>query len=197
MIIQRRAIAFLPLALLLAPGCAKYQYLLQDPAIPSGVAAAPIVVAANDDVLHELTPITYRLRTVEGRLVIRALNSSDQPLRLLGAKSAIVDPTGQARPIPPQALPPGAFLKLILPPIRPAFIANAGPSRSYAGPGLSRREFGFDDDASPPTRYEYRDAGQTYWDWQGETTVTLTLTYARPDNSEFTHTLLLSRRRAD
>lgn len=173
--------------LLLLPACARYEYDLVQPRVEQPR------IGTKDDLLLDLTPVRYHLLTVDNRLTLRAFNSSPGTLELVGVRSSVVDPTGQARPISSQPIPSGAFVKLIMPPIRPEFVSDSGSRVYYGyGPGLSRSEYGFGYD-EPPTRYTLRDGNQNYWDWKGETPITLTLVYKQADNSELTHTLRIQR----
>lgn len=172
--------------LLLLPACVKYEYDLLSPQVGEPR------IGSKEALLLELAPVRYHLLTVDNRLTIRAFNNAPATLELVGVKSSVVDPEGQARALPSQPIPPGAFAKLILPPIRPEFVSNSGARVGYGyGPGLGRSEFGFGYDE--PSRYTLRDGNQTYWDWKGETGVTLTLVYKQSDGSELNHTLKIHR----
>lgn len=187
----------LPLLVLISIGCTRYEYDVISPRTGPELLTA----GTEDDVVLDLAPLRYRLRTVENRLVVRIFNPTAERLVLVGAKSSVIDPEGQARPVRTQALPPGAHLKLILPPVRPQYVASGGGSGvgvrgggAYAGPGMGRGEFGLGYDE--PTVYTLRDGGEVYWDWRGETQAKLSLVFAREGGEEFGQEVVLGKRKA-
>lgn len=172
---------------LLTASCAKYEYDVIQPKV------AEPHVDPKHDVAYDAGPVSYRFTNYDSRLVVRIYNQTEDKLEIAGSHSAVVDPTGQSHPVPTQPIPPHAFVRLVLPPVRPQFVTNGGPA--VYGPGLNRGEFGFGGYYDEPRTYTLRDDGQTYWDWDGETTARLTVTIrqgARETTQEFT----LGRRRA-
>ena len=99
--------------LLSAGGCASYEYNLVQPADLSRH------IDTKTDQVITLSPLQYRLRTVDSRLVMRIYNQSHAPIELAGAQSTVVDPEGQSHPLPSQAIAPDSFIKLIFPPVPP------------------------------------------------------------------------------
>lgn len=218
-----RPLAFSLLLAGLLTGCTTYEYDVLQARAPGVTIPPPMTgnepsnrAGTKDDLIIDIDPIRYYCRSVDNRLVIRAFNRSADTVQLVGVRSAVVDPSGQARPIRSQSIPPGAFVKLILPPVRPEFVSDGGVriGGGYGyGPGLSRSEFGvgYYDGYEGPARYTLRDAGDVYWDWKSETEAKLILVYTRgatlPSASpatmpseagqgEFTHELLFGRRKA-
>ena len=64
-------------------------------------------------------------------------NPTGDAITLLGDQSSVVDPRGQSHPLRTQSIAPAAFIKLILPPMRPVYRAN--PSIGIGvGVGFSR-----------------------------------------------------------
>jgi hypothetical protein len=174
-------------------GCTNYVYDVVKPTIETPV------VGKVDDVVFTAEPVRYRMRVVDNRLVIRVFNATMEPVELVGTRSAIVDPSGQSRPVRGQTIPPGAFAKLILPPIRPEFVSDTGfrleSSSGGYGPGLGRSEFGYD---SPgvPTEYRLRDGGEFYWEWTGDGPARVILVFVH-EGKETTQELVFSRRKAE
>jgi hypothetical protein len=187
-------------------GCARYGFTVIDPPDIAGP------VGESDDTVYRRDLVEYRLRAVDGRLVLRLLNVTDAPLILSGEKSAIVDPTGQSRPVSGQSIEPGSFIKLILPPPRPT-IERTGPSihigagyryGAYHRSGGQYRDRGdryrhgasgygryayydpFLHDELTSTRYYrvYDDANPFYWSWSGEGTVRLRLVYGQAGRND-------------
>src|SRR5687768_17048777 len=114
----------LPLLLMsmLATACARYEYDVVAPPQAAGH------VGTKDDHRFALDPLEYRLRTVDNRLVMRVYNPTEASVTLLGARSTVVDPDGQSRPLQTQTIAPGGtFIKLIFPPPRPRYY-RGGPT---------------------------------------------------------------------
>lgn len=175
-------------------GCAQYEFDVIKPPLAPGEQR----IGTKDDVVFEIEPIRYRMRTVENRLVIRAFNPNAEPVELVGSQSAVVDPTGQSRPVKGQVLPPGAFVKLILPPMPPEYVSDdgvrvGGMGGAGYGPAVGRAEFGLGgyDQAA---EYTLRDGGQVYWDWDGETEVRVVLVFKMGEKT-FNHELQFGKRK--
>src|SRR5688572_26779464 len=103
-----------------AGGCARYEYDLVEP------RELTRHIGGNVDQAVEIDPLTYRLRSVDNRLVIRVYNNTDDSIELLGDKSTVVDPNGQSHPLRSQSIAPRSFMKLILPPPRPQVYDRGG-----------------------------------------------------------------------
>ena len=181
-----RLLALIPLLCFLT-GCAHYEYdLVQPPGLRRHIAT-------KTDTVVTLDPLEYRLRTVENRLVMRIFNPTDEPVQLLGDKSAVVDPSGQGHPLRSQAIVPHSFVKFVFPPLRPR-VYDPGPTfgigigtrigRAY-GPGYYPP---FDE----PRYFYVVDDDNRYWDWDGQTDVRVTLVYQRADK-QFKHEMTFHR----
>ena len=187
----RRAAAVVVVAVVLIPllgGCARYEY---DLVAPPELARH---VGTKADEVVRLDPLEYRFRTVENRLVMSVFNPTSDPITLLGGQSYVVAPSGQSHPLRVRTIAPGAFIRLVLPPMRPYF-RSSGPTFGIGlGVGISSRRYygrGFypgpfhDPFWDEPRYYTYYDeADATYWDWRGETDVRVNLVYQRAGNSE-------------
>ncbi|HEY7086605.1 MAG TPA: hypothetical protein VH518_00870 [Tepidisphaeraceae bacterium] len=184
-------------ALLLAGGwligCTQYEY---DVVRPPELAQH---VGAKEDVVIQLDPLEYRLRTVENRLVMRIYNHTDDAMTLVGQRSSVVDPDGQSHPLPTLSMPPGSFIKLILPPPAPVIETNPTFGIGVSGGfGDSRRrgypydpEYGL---ADGPRYFTVYDNGQFYWDWKGEGSIRLNLAFDRGGKT-FEHEFVIGRRK--
>lgn len=189
---------------LLVTGCTRYEYdIVQPPDLARHIGK-------NADATVTIEPITYRMRTVDNRLVVRAYNDSDQPIELLGAKSSVVDPGGQSHPLPigrgGQTIEPRSFVKLILPPPRPR-VYDSGPTFGF-GIGMHAHHFHhhhhhrhrphrmYVDPYPHEPRYfaVYDENDPTYWDWRGVGEARLTLTYRRGEE-EFRHAFTFRRQK--
>lgn len=176
-------------------GCAKYEY---DITRPEEVAQH---VGTQADVVFKRDPLEYRWRTYENRLVLRVFNPTDQPITLIGDRSSAVDPEQESHPLATQTIAPNSFIKLILPPLRPR-IERSGPSFGigvgtvigsgrYRRPGVAPYPY-----YPPEPRYlTVYDGSALYWDWQGATSVRLTLVFQLSDSSTFAHEFVLARRK--
>jgi hypothetical protein len=189
----------------LGNGCAKYEYDLAQPA----EHARHIGKGVDQSVTIE--PITYRMRTVDNRLVIRAYNDTDEPIELLGDKSSVVDPSGQSHPLRGQSVAPHSFVKLILPPPRPQYYdpspnvgfgigygmrvnadtPNSLPDRTAFHTHENAFEPYFRDTPQYATVYDESDA--FYWDWKGGGEARLSLVFRKANKDEFTHTFVFRR----
>jgi hypothetical protein len=145
-------------------GCTSYRYEIATPGGPSGIVekAADLVIPA--------PPGEIRVRQVENYCVLMIENPSTQPITLDGGESTLVDPAGEARAVATQLVPPGAFTKIVMPPLRQ--IAPRGPE--------FRIGFGMHVQAAEPldapvaAKYmQYSDGPVEFWEWSGEGVVRL------------------------
>src|SRR5438045_534703 len=101
--------------LLLAGGCAKYEFdLTQPPDLATHVGRDKETILKRDE-------LEYRMLSVDGRLLMHLVNPTDDPIELLGPQSTAVDPAGQSHPFRSQTIAPHSFIKLVLPPLRPVY----------------------------------------------------------------------------
>lgn len=149
-----------------------------------------------------LDPLEYRMQSAEGRLVIKIFNPTADTILLLGRLSTVVDGGDQSHPLVDQTIAPGSFVKLILPPLRPRLepsgprfgigfgvIAYRAPARPFRQAMAHHR---YDDQ---PRYYSVYDADDpTYWDWEGESDMRLTLIFRR-GNDEFKHEFAFHRKK--
>jgi hypothetical protein len=193
-------IALLPLALVAGGGCAHYEYDLvapQDLARRIGSGAFETV---------RVDPLEYRLRTVENRLVMEIYNPDRDPVTVVGERSYVVDPRGQSHPVRGQTAAPNAYIRMILPPMRPGYYQSHpsiglgvgfGFSSAHHYGGFGGRYPGYYDPFfyDEPRYYTYYDESDaTYFNWEGETDARLHLVYQRgPDT--FTHDFTFHRKK--
>ena len=116
-------------AILLATGCAKYDYVLLEP------GDGEQLIVRDKRLVVPQEPMTYRLGRVDGRLLVRIANPTDEPIRIVGERSYVVDPEGETHPIGGGTIAPHAYIDLILPP--PPQVYRSYP-RYHFGAGLGR-----------------------------------------------------------
>ena len=203
------------LALVVLTGCARYEYDLVEP------RELTRHIGRNVDQAVEIEPLTYRLRSVDNRLVMRIYNTTDDSVELLGDKSSVVDPAGQSHPLRSMSIAPKSFIKLIFPPPRPR-VYDSGPTfgvgvgygmRVDALPGEppeglpDRRDFhthynGWEPYFRDEPQYLAASAGAAapvydesdsyYWDWKGGGEARVNLVYTRGE-SEIRHAFVFRR----
>ena len=102
------------LLVVLATGCARYEYDVIEPPDLAGHVGGKSWVA-----LRRAHDLEYRLRSADNRLVMRVYNRGAQRVKLLGHDSVIVDPRGESHPMPGVTIPPGSYVQRIFPPPLP------------------------------------------------------------------------------
>lgn len=150
-------------------GCASYQYQI---VAPDGSSR---IVPVDQDLTLDASPARLQMRIVENRCVVLIQNPQDKPISLEGGQSALVDPNGRSRVIASQLIPPGAHVKLVLPPLR-EYVQPRGPQ---IGIGFGMRVDAADHtDAPVRARYLQIGAGpMEYWEWDGAGVVSLVLSF--------------------
>lgn len=155
-------------------GCSTYNYDILQP------ESAHLRITTSDWQTLPSGPVSYHFRAVESHLVIQIYNTTSDPLRLLGDRSYIVTPSSQSIPLDTQTIAPGAFAKLILPPVQP--IIHTGPAIGIGfGYSTGRVYRAYPEDFYNPAfaepRMLYVETPANYWEWDGETNVTLHLVF--------------------
>lgn len=179
--------------LLLAGGCATFEYDLVQPA-----SVARHIGSKNEEIIT-LDSIEYRMITVDNRLVMRAYNTNDQPMTLNGDRSVLVDPDGQSHPLRTMTIAPRSFVKLILPPL-PTRVERVGPSIGIGvggvfGSARRARYYGYDYYGYDAPRYMViYDNDAYFWTWTNEGEVRLTLAYEQGQTS-VRHEFVIARRK--
>jgi hypothetical protein len=187
-------------------GCARYEFeVLEPPEFRTHVGRTKQTAT---DVRRE--PFDYHMRAYEGRLVMNVYNNDEEPIELLGDHSFVVDPEGESHPLSGAVIAPKAYVKLILPPLRPYY--RTEPRFGFGlGIGVSHYDFHrhhhhrhfrgprFRQSLEP----EVWDMGRTYfhvngpaslfWEWEGESTIRLRLTYRRQNDETFFHEFVIRR----
>ena len=78
--------------LLLAGGCARYEYdLVEPPDLAAHIGRDAQTIIKRDE-------LEYRMQVVDNRLLMYVVNSTDDQIDLIGAQSTAVDPAGQSHP---------------------------------------------------------------------------------------------------
>jgi len=173
-------------------GCARFEYdIVSPPEMAQHVGTQSDVVLSRD-------PLQYRLISAENHLIMRIFNPTGERIQLLGSQSVAVDPQGQSHPLQNLAIAPNAFVKLILPPMKPQ-VAPSGPvigiGVGFAGAyGLGYSDPFYDSMWQRPRYYAVYDAENTYlWDWEGESEVRLTLVFQRGEQKPFSQEFVFHR----
>jgi len=185
--------SFLLVLLLLAGGCAKYEFDLVEPA---DLAAH---VGRDKETVIKRDELEYRMQAVENRLLMFIVNSTDDAIELIGPESTAVDPGGQSHPFRSQSIAPHSYVKLILPPLRPYY--RAGPTFGF-GLGIhGSREpdplwLRFDDPLWEEPMYVavYDETDTLYWSWEGESEARIRLTFKR-GREMFHHNFVFRRKK--
>ena len=179
--------------LLLAGGCARYEFdLVEPPDLTMHVGRDKESVVKRDE-------LEYRMLAVENRLLMFVVNSTDDAIELIGPESTAVDPAGQSHPFRSQSIAPHSFVKLILPPMRPYY--RAGPTfgfglgiHAYRGRGAFGDGF-YDPFWDEPRYFAVVDENDTvYWNWEDEGEARVRLTYRRGKES-FHHDFTFRRKK--
>jgi hypothetical protein len=172
-------------------GCYHYEYRIVSP--PDFQRR---IFADRELVVHR-DPMEYRFLAEQDLLVIRIFNPTQEPIQLLGQQSSVVDPHGQSHPLLGQVIPPGAYIKLILPPM-PRYEVVSAPHASVGfGFGYGFHHHGYyggwyapiwyDPGWDEPRYVAVYEPGQSYWRWDGPGDVRLILTLQRGPNQPVTH----------
>lgn len=187
--------SFVLILLLLSGGCARYEFDLVEP------ADLATHIGRDREAIFKRDELEYRMQTVDSRLLMYVVNSTDEQIDLIGPQSTAVDPAGQSHPFRSQSIAPHSFVKVILPPMRPYY--RAGPSFGigvgihayrgrypYWGRGL------YDPFWDEPRYFAVVDETDTlYWNWEGESEARIRLTYRR-GREEFHHNFVFRRKKA-
>lgn len=156
-------------------GCAGYEYdLVQPKALARHIGSK---TAAN----VTQTPLNYSFEAVENHLVIWVRNPTADPIRILGDRSVVVDPSGQSHPLQSQTIAADSYVKLILPPLHTYVYGYGPPVIIWAGGGdgeaVFRRGFYYND--GPDWVVTPDPLDPTYFTWDGQTNLRLILSFER------------------
>ncbi|MGE5609021.1 MAG: hypothetical protein ACM359_07190 [Bacillota bacterium] len=164
-------------------GCTQYEFNLTEPA---DVAQH---IGHKEPITLTREPVRYQLQAYESRLVLIVRNPTDSAIEFLGDQSYVVDPNGQSHPFPNQTIAANSFIKLILPPLLPAYRTEPGFGVGV-GFGVSQVDpygpSGSDPIHSWSDPYDYREPlyfsladsnTNHYWSWNKESAIRLRLTY--------------------
>jgi len=111
--------------LLFVAGCAHYEFDLTHP------PEMATHIGTQSDAVVDPAPMQYRMRADENHLVVRVLNPTEDPIRLVGDQSSVVDPSEQSHALRSGTIESHSFVQLVLPP--EPYLADAGaPEMDYA-----------------------------------------------------------------
>jgi len=162
----------------LQSGCATYEYNIVQP------EDLRSHIGRNIDQIVKRTPLEYRLRSYDNRLIMRIFNDTDDPISLLGDRSFVVSPDGQSHPLRSQTIAPRSFIKIILPPPKPQFY-DPGPTLGVGfGTAVgvhSHPHYHYNAPLYGGPRYlnVYDEDHPLYWDWKEQTDISMTLVFQR------------------
>ena len=186
--------SFLFASLLIAGGCARYEFDLVEP------ADLATHIGQNKESIVKRDELEYQFQAVDNRLLVYIVNSTDDAIELIGPQSTAVDPAGQSHPFRSQSIAPHSYVKLILPPLRPYY--RSGPT---FGVGLGIHAYrgrdpfwpGFYDPFWEEPRYftVVDETDTLYWSWEDESEARVRLTFRR-GKEMFHHNFLLKRKKA-
>jgi hypothetical protein len=166
-----RLMVLTPLIALLG-GCASYEYDLVRPEAHAGH------IGTKESQRITMDNVEYVMKSSNDHLVIDAYNRGEEPMKLIGDDSTAIDPKGESHPLRSRTIPPGSFVRLILPPPPPQ-IQRSGPTFGFGvgvvGSRFHHRDFGYggiNDFYEPgPTYYAVYDSSDaTLWRWEGDRT---------------------------
>lgn len=182
-------------AALLSTGCVHYEYdIVSPPELRQHIGA-------KEQVRLKVEPLEYRMISYEDHLVIEVFNPTADNIQFIGEQSTAVDPSGQSHPLRGQAIPPGSYMKLVLPPVvhyqtDPGPHIGFGIGVGYVHGGPWRDGLGFDQEMWDEPRYvAVVEPGVGYWEWNGESDARLMLTFQRGNEKPFTHSWVFHRKK--
>lgn len=193
---MRFSLPAVALLVMLAGGCAQYQYdIVSPPEMAQHVGTKQAVVLSRP-------PLQYRLISYDNHLVIRIYNPTNDPIRLLGDESSLVDPQGQSHPLRSRTIAPHSYIKLILPPMPPE-VVSYGPTfglglgwgyAPYWGAGYYDPFYG-PMWSEPYYQRVYNADSPEYWTWRGQTNVRLNLVFQQDQQKPFSQDFVFHRRK--
>lgn len=154
----------------LAAGCARYEYdIVQPPELARHIGKEQVSI--------DQPPLRFHLLSYDSRLVLRIENTSDEPVLLLAEQSWIVIPDGESLPLQQQTIAPGAFVKLILPPLRTRY-ERRGPTIGIGFGVSSGGSVGTGVGVGTPLRTRtYVREEEAWWDWEADEEVRMRLVF--------------------
>ena len=193
------------LLLLLAGGCARYEFVV--------VAPVDRIVPDAQRVVVSLEPLEYRMTSLEDEfLIVRVSNPSEETVYIIDDRSYVVDPDGETHPLGGGIIAPHASTTLVLPPPPKVYQVRSpygsrwrfGYDRWYDRPlhhGAGRRfgdhryhdPFYYDRFYDYPRTYYVTEYPPGYWEWKTGR-ARLHLAYRKGD-ATFDHQLVFLRRR--
>jgi hypothetical protein len=178
---------FCCVAALCAGGCAHYGFNISG----EGGQQALHVGESGETLLAD-DPLRYRLRAVDGRLVMLIDNPTADPIELLGDKSRVTDPDNVDHPLHGQIIAPLSSIKEVLPPLE-NFSDEPSPSAPEPGNPYGRSGFIATPNLGAATPTGSNSAGNNYlWQWNDESDIRLDLVFQQGQH-EFEQRFIIHR----
>jgi hypothetical protein len=183
--------------ILCVAGCASYQFdLVRPPAFAQHIGNTPTNVP--------LDPLIYQLQSLENRLIMLIRNPTNDAITLLPDRSVIIDPDGRSHPVLAQTIAPSSYIELIFPPPFPVeeyddygpdwVGAGGGGYWHYRHHGYYRPGYYYGFYGGPEYVTVYDPNDPTYFEWNGETDLRMTLSFDR-NGKRFDHSFVFHRRK--
>jgi len=189
-----RTAVFCSLTLLLVSGCARYEYVLVQPAQFSRTITGERTRIA-------YAPMEYEFAEEDDHLVMAAINPTAEPVRIVQSKSFLVSPDGESHPLPASLIAPRSYKAMLLPPEPPAYRASPsfsigfGVGHFFGGPHFGTG-FGYHDYIYGGPRHYQQVNASDHWPWETGP-VRMRLSFEQGTTNTFEHDFLIERRKVE
>jgi len=179
--------------LLIAAGCAQYEYVLVKPS-----PFARTITKEKTRITQP--PMEYEFVRENDHLMMAIINPGQEPVTIVQSKSFIVSPDGESHPLPSSSIAPRSYAALLLPPEPPVYRSRPGLSigfgfgNYFGGPHFGTGIGYYDTIYEGPRDYYLVGGGPNYWPWKvGQ--VRMRLFYEQANTNTFEHDFVLERRK--
>lgn len=179
---------------LLTCGCARYEYVLVQPAQFSRTIG-------EERTRINYAPMEYEFAEEDDHLMMAIVNPTSETVRIVESKSFIVSPDGESHPLPASSIAPRSYRALLLPPEPPAyrgspsFSIGFGVGHFFGGPHFGTG-FGYHDYIYGGPRHYYQVNSPHFWPWETGP-VRMRLAFEQGTTNAFEHDLLIERRKVE
>jgi hypothetical protein len=186
--------AGLSAVLLVISGCARYEYVLVQPAqFTRSVTEKPTRIT--------YAPMEYEFTAEDESLMMAVINPGQEPVRVVASKSFLVSPDGESHPLPASTIAPRSYRALLLPPepaayrASPSFSIGFGVGHFWGGPHFGTG-FGYHDYWYGGPREYYQVNPPDYWPWETGP-VRMRLSFEHGSTNTFEHDFVIERRKVE